>query len=74
MVDKGYEFLANKQLLTVFSAPNYCGEFHNDGAAIEVDEALTMTFKVGNTNYFGCFRRTHKSLLLLTMKQKRELR
>ena len=46
MVERGYEFLAKKQLLTVFSAPNYCGEFDNDGAVIEVDETLILTFKV----------------------------
>ena len=25
VVDDGYEFFANRQLITIFSAPNYCG-------------------------------------------------
>ena len=27
VVEEGYEFFGNRQLVTVFSAPNYCGEF-----------------------------------------------
>ena len=30
-VEDGYEFFAKKQLITIFSAPNYCGEFDNAG-------------------------------------------
>ncbi|ORY53406.1 Metallo-dependent phosphatase [Rhizoclosmatium globosum] len=29
VVEGGYEFFADRQLVTVFSAPNYCGEFDN---------------------------------------------
>jgi hypothetical protein len=29
VVEDGYEFFARRQLVTVFSAPNYCGEFDN---------------------------------------------
>ncbi len=29
---QGYEFFADRQLVTIFSAPNYCGEFDNAGA------------------------------------------
>ena len=32
MVEDGYEFFADRQLVTIFSAPNYCGEFDNAGA------------------------------------------
>lgn len=31
MVEDGYEFFAKRQLVTLFSAPNYCGEFDNAG-------------------------------------------
>ncbi|KOB76886.1 Serine/threonine-protein phosphatase, partial [Operophtera brumata] len=29
VVEDGYEFFAKRQLVTLFSAPNYCGEFDN---------------------------------------------
>ncbi|KAL0751257.1 hypothetical protein Bca101_033260 [Brassica carinata] len=32
--DEGFEFTHNDQLITVFSAPNYCNIFGNDGAYI----------------------------------------
>ena len=40
VVEDGYEFFAKRQLVTVFSAPNYCGEFDNSGAIMSVDETL----------------------------------
>lgn len=46
VVEEGYEFFANRQLVTVFSAPNYCGDFDNAGALISVDENLMCSFKV----------------------------
>ncbi|TVU49175.1 hypothetical protein EJB05_00471, partial [Eragrostis curvula] len=46
VVEDGYEFFANRQLVTVFSAPNYCGEFDNAGAMLCVDESLTCSFKI----------------------------
>lgn len=33
VVEEGYEFFAKRQLVTLFSAPNYCGEFDNSGNA-----------------------------------------
>ena len=46
VVEDGYEFFGNRSLVTVFSAPNYCGEFDNSGAIMEVDEELMCSFKV----------------------------
>jgi serine/threonine-protein phosphatase PP1 catalytic subunit len=38
VVEKGYEFFAGRNLVTIFSAPNYCGEFDNDAAIMDVNE------------------------------------
>ncbi|WCJ24034.1 Serine/threonine-protein phosphatase PP1 [Euphorbia peplus] len=46
VVEDGYEFFANKQLVTIFSAPNYCGEFDNAGAMMSVDENLLCSFRI----------------------------
>ncbi|KAI2662098.1 Serine/threonine-protein phosphatase PP1-beta catalytic subunit [Labeo rohita] len=40
VVEDGYEFFAKRQLVTLFSAPNYCGEFDNAGGMMSVDETL----------------------------------
>ncbi|KAK8709670.1 hypothetical protein V6N13_060683 [Hibiscus sabdariffa] len=46
VVEDGYEFFANKQLVTIFSAPNYCGEFDNAAAMMSVDKNLTCSFQI----------------------------
>ena len=46
VVDDGYEFFANRQLITIFSAPNYCGEFDNSAGIMIIDESLTCSLKV----------------------------
>ena len=46
VVEDGYEFQANRQLLTIFSAPNYCGEFDNAGAIMVVNADLMCSFKI----------------------------
>lgn len=46
VVEEGYEFFGNRQLVTVFSAPNYCGEFDNAGAMMSIDENLICSFKI----------------------------
>ena len=45
-MENGYEFFAQRKLVTVFSAPNYCGEFDNAGALMTVNKDLLCGFKV----------------------------
>lgn len=46
VVEDGYEFFAKRQLVTLFSAPNYCGEFDNAGSMMTVDETLMCSFQI----------------------------
>lgn len=46
VVEEGYEFFGNRQLVTIFSAPNYCDEFDNAGAIMAIDENLMCSFKI----------------------------
>jgi serine/threonine-protein phosphatase PP1 catalytic subunit len=44
VVEMGYEFLFNKTLLTIFSVPNYLGEYENYAAVLVVEEDLKCSF------------------------------
>merc|ERR1719451_221007 len=46
VVEDGYEFFSKRQLVTIFSAPNYCGEFDNAGAIMSVDDTLMCSFQI----------------------------
>ena len=46
VVEDGYEFFCNRKLVTIFSAPNYCGEFDNSGGMLTVDEDLMCSFVI----------------------------
>ncbi|EPX72406.1 serine/threonine protein phosphatase PP1 [Schizosaccharomyces octosporus yFS286] len=46
VVEDGYQFFSKRQLVTLFSAPNYCGEFDNAGAMMSVDESLLCSFQI----------------------------
>ncbi|KAH3662602.1 hypothetical protein OGAPHI_005854 [Ogataea philodendri] len=46
VVEDGYEFFNDRSLVTVFSAPNYCGEFDNWGAVMSVSEELLCSFEL----------------------------
>ncbi len=46
VVEDGYEFQTDRKLVTIFSAPNYCGEFDNAGAMMTVTEDLVCSFKI----------------------------
>ena len=44
-MEDGYGFFGkNKQLVTIFSAKNYCGDFDNDSAVMNVDQDLMCKF------------------------------
>ena len=52
VVEDGYEFFSSsgpngaRSLVTIFSAPNYCGEFDNAGAMMVVSKDLMCSFKI----------------------------
>ena len=46
VVEEGYQFFAKRQLVTIFSAPNYCGEFDNSAALMSIDDTLMCSFQI----------------------------
>jgi serine/threonine-protein phosphatase PP1 catalytic subunit len=46
VVEDGYEFFGGRKLVTLFSAPNYCGDFDNAAAIMNVDEQLVCCFQI----------------------------
>ncbi|KNC77884.1 serine/threonine-protein phosphatase PP1-alpha catalytic subunit, partial [Sphaeroforma arctica JP610] len=46
VVQDGYEFFGQRRLVTIFSAPNYCGEFDNAAGIMTVDEDLVCSFQI----------------------------
>lgn len=46
VVEDGYEFFGDRQLVTIFSAPDYCGEFNNAAAMMQVCGDLNCSFKL----------------------------
>ncbi|CDW61052.1 serine:threonine protein phosphatase PP1 [Trichuris trichiura] len=46
VVEKGYEFFADNKLVTIFSAPNYCGQFDNSAGLMLVDANLKCRIRV----------------------------
>ena len=64
VVEDGYEFFSKRQLVTLFSAPNYCGEFDNAGAMMSVDESLLCSFQVRTGPLLPCHPHSPFWLLL----------
>ena len=48
VVEDGYEFFGDRRLVTVFSAPNYCGEFDNMGGVMSINPKLNCSFTIFN--------------------------
>ena len=44
LVSDGYKFFANNKLITIFSAPNYCGNCGNDGAVMKISDTMICSF------------------------------
>ena len=44
LVNDGYTLTHDKNVVTIFSAPNYCYRCGNQAAIMEVDENLKQTF------------------------------
>lgn len=44
VVDKGYQFFNNRKLVTVFSAPNYCGDVGNYASVMNISKDLECSF------------------------------
>ena len=45
-VMNGFEYFAHGRLITIFSATNYCGQYNNDGAMLEISRELQVFCKV----------------------------
>jgi serine/threonine-protein phosphatase PP1 catalytic subunit len=65
VVEDGYEFFSKRQLVTLFSAPNYCGEFDNAGAMMSVDESLLCSFQVSSNLFMSTKCDTLTDVLLV---------
>lgn len=50
VVEDGYELFAKRQLVTIFSAPNYCGVYDNAGATMYIDNNLLIRFDIYKSN------------------------
>ncbi|KJH43335.1 phosphoprotein phosphatase 1 domain protein [Dictyocaulus viviparus] len=46
VVQDGYEFFSNRKLVTLFSAPHYCGQFDNAAAVMNINKDLQCSFKI----------------------------
>ena len=45
-VMNGFEYFANGRLITIFGATNYCDQYNNDGAMLEISRELQVFCKV----------------------------
>ncbi|GMS80335.1 hypothetical protein PENTCL1PPCAC_2510, partial [Pristionchus entomophagus] len=51
VVQDGYDFFCDRKLVTIFSAPHYCGQFDNAAAVMHIDASLKCTFKIMRPEY-----------------------
>ena len=50
VVEEGFQFFSGMKLVTIFTAPNYMGEFDNNGGILEVGEDLLCKIHVLKPN------------------------
>jgi serine/threonine-protein phosphatase PP1 catalytic subunit len=60
VVENGFEFFADQRLVTIFSVPNYTGEFDNEGAIMVVDADLVCSFQILRRNAQEAFKKNQK--------------
>ncbi|CAJ0566910.1 unnamed protein product, partial [Mesorhabditis spiculigera] len=53
VVQDGYEFFADRHLVTIFSAPYYCGQFDNAACVLSVSKDLEIAFSIHRPNPKG---------------------
>jgi serine/threonine-protein phosphatase PP1 catalytic subunit len=46
IIEEGYSFFCDRQLITIFTARDYCGEFTNHGAVMNIDEKNYCSFTI----------------------------
>jgi hypothetical protein len=51
VVEDGYEFFADRRLVTLFGAPNFRGQYNNAGAVMTVSASLQCSFKLLRDSY-----------------------
>lgn len=44
VVDNGFQFFNDKKVVTIFSAPNYCGDLGNTASIMKINEKLECSF------------------------------
>ncbi|CAP38495.2 Protein CBG21670 [Caenorhabditis briggsae] len=60
VVQDGYEFFANRKLVTLFSAPHYCGQFDNATAVMQVNPNMVCSFKILRPEFPGRAAPSHQ--------------
>ena len=73
VVENGYQFFNNRKLVTIFSAPNYCGEFHNAAATMVIDESLMCSFQILKPSQFLLLKQIDdkETIVKITKKPKK---
>jgi len=65
LVPSGFSWMHNKHVVTVFSAPNYCGRAGNQGAVMTINEDLNFNFR----QFDGCQDQTSNGMEHLIVEE-----